>query len=227
MRVVIQCAGSKRADAGTFCTADGRKLVFVADPAAAPPKVGMLFARPDDPSDRCGQSWRDRVVEENRHPSELAKPLLTAGGLYRPKAYETLQRWVGAEKLFILSAGWGLVRSDFRLPTYNITFSGAAEPYKQRRKTQDFADFNALAELPGEDTVFLGGKAYLPLFLRLTATLPGKRLVFFNAASPPVAPAAPAAPGCVLQPFHTTGRTNWHYGCAAKLADGSLLPNFG
>lgn len=127
---------------------------------------------------------------------------------------------MGADRLFVLSAGWGLVRSDFLLPDYDITFSGSAEPYKRRRTTQCFADFNQLLGEAGDDTIFLGGKDYLPLFLQLSAAVPGQRLVFFNSTVPP------AAPGCMVQEFRTARRTNWHYSCAEALASGALVLRF-
>jgi hypothetical protein len=215
MRVVIQCAGSKRPEAGTFRTADSRRVAFVADPALGPCTPDVLYAHPDEPSDQPGQTWRDRVVEANRTRTNPCG-LLPAGRLYAPEAYALLERFVGPERLFILSAGWGLVRSDFLLPRYDITFSGSAARHKRRRPAHDFADFNALDGLPADDTAFLGGKDYLPLFLRLSAACRGRRLVLHNSTVPP------AAPGCGLQAFRTSCRTNWHYQCARALASGSL-----
>jgi len=220
MQIVIQCAGSKRADAGTFRLNDGRQVVFVADPAWAPRVDDVLHAHPDEPSDRPGQSWRERVVAENGLRNAAATPLLAAGQLYTPNAYAALQRHLGAKRLFILSAGWGLVRSDFRLPAYDITFSGAAERYKRRRSSHQFSDFNQLVGEASDDTVFLGGKDYLPLFLQLSAAVPGRRLVFFNST------VQADAPGCEVQKFRTTRRTNWHYSCAEALASGALVPRF-
>jgi len=40
--------------------------------------------------------------------------------LYRPRCYENLVFAFGWE-MFHLSAGWGLIRSDFFTPDYNIT----------------------------------------------------------------------------------------------------------
>jgi hypothetical protein len=109
----------------------------------------------------------------------------------------------------------------FLLPTYGITFSGSAERHRRRGRAQPFADFNALEGEPADDTVFLGGQDYLPLFLRLTAPCPGRRLVFYNSARPP------ADPGCVLQRYSTPHRINRHYECAGALAEGGLVPSFG
>lgn len=218
MRVVIQCAGRKTGKA-TFTTSDGRCVVFVACPGAPRSDPGVLFAHPDDPSDRPGQTWRERVVAENQRPT-LLPPLLPAGQLYAPKAYAGLERHLGPERLFILSAGWGLVRADFLLPTYDITFSKAADPHKQRGKAHRFDDFNALSAEPEDDTVFLGGKDYVPLFATLTKSVPGRRLVFVRSKSPP------DVPGCATQRYCTRTRTNWHYECATALVSGEVVPRF-
>jgi hypothetical protein len=219
MKVVIQCAGAKHPNAATFESGDGRRVSFVARPELVTRNPGILHAHPDQPSDIPGKIWRDRVVHENNGAD--ASTLLPAAQLYTSPTYAALERFIGSENLFILSAGWGLVRGSFRLPAYDISFSGSADPHCRRRSGDEFADFNALAEqLPG-DTVFLGGKDYLPLFLRLTASDPGRRLVFFNASR------QPQAPGCLVQPYITPRRTNWHYSCASDLIQGVLVPNFG
>jgi hypothetical protein len=48
MIVVIQCAGSKRKNAGFLKTTDGIPVSFVAHPELAPPAVNCDYARPDD-----------------------------------------------------------------------------------------------------------------------------------------------------------------------------------
>ncbi|MBX9594610.1 MAG: hypothetical protein K2X46_09620 [Roseomonas sp.] len=216
MRIVIQCAGSKHKTAGSVRCLDGRRVVFVADPRLASAAPGTLLAHPDDGSDRPGQTWRDLVIAANRSPGTFGAGLLAAAALYSPPAYLTLQRTFGVANVFILSAGWGLVRSDFLLPDYDITFSGSAPAESRRRRHHRFADFNALTSLPPDDTVFLGGKDYLPLFDALTAGQEGRRVVFFNSV------VEPAIPGCDLRRFPTTRRTNWHYDCATALATGAL-----
>jgi hypothetical protein len=43
----------------------------------------------------------------------------------------------GIEKVFILSAGWGLIRADFLTPNYDITFSGSAEAFSDDAQRTD------------------------------------------------------------------------------------------
>ncbi|MGK7865428.1 DUF6884 domain-containing protein [Falsiroseomonas sp. E2-1-a4] len=176
----------------------------------------VLHAHPDQPSDRPGQTWRDRIMEANDRRNDNAFELIPAAELYMPPAYANLATFIGIEKLFILSAGWGLVAGNYLLPTYDITFSGSAERYKRRRVGQLFHNFNAFDAESQETIVFLGGKDYLPLFLDLTAGAKGDRHVFYNSATPP------RAIGCILHRFPTSRRTNWHYECADALARGRI-----
>jgi len=119
--------------------------------------------------------------------------------------------------VFILSAGWGLVSSNYLLPDYNITFSTQGTALCHRRKPSDrFLDFNHLAVArlrPEEKLYFLGGKNYLPLFLVLTKSLNVRKIVFHRQAS------APHHDGYDFIEY-PRGRTNWHYLCAADLAAG-------
>jgi hypothetical protein len=59
---VIQCAATKRPEAGFFRKKDGTPVLFVADPAAARQTTSCTYARPDDPSDRVG-SWREALLQ--------------------------------------------------------------------------------------------------------------------------------------------------------------------
>lgn len=51
MIAVIQCAASKKPNAGHLQRRDGRKVLFVADPESAPADVSHVYARPDDMAD--------------------------------------------------------------------------------------------------------------------------------------------------------------------------------
>jgi len=205
--VVIQCAAGKQTGAGHLHTRDGRNVLFVAHPPLAPQADTVHHARPDDPSDTHG-SWRDVLVRYNAEESANSLGLLPASALYSHPTYRRLASQVDPDKLFILSAGWGLLPATYRTPNYDITFSGQAEAYKRRRRTDRYADFTA----PGSDLdapmTFFGGKSYVPLFARLTARHRGPRTVFYNSPEPP------DALGCRPERFVTTTRTNWHYECA-------------
>jgi hypothetical protein len=206
MKIVMQCASSKRPDAGSLKSADGRPLVFVADPQSAPPNVGVVYARPDDLSD-SRTSWREVLVEYNRTGAGNPLRLYPAYELYQNRAYNRMVDRFGLDKVFILSAGWGLIRADFLTPQYDITYSRSAEKYKRRRKTDTFRDFCQLTDDEADEVVFFGGKDYLDLFCELTRDLSGEKKVFYNSSR------TPQIPGVSFERFETRTRTNWHYEC--------------
>jgi len=103
MNVVIQCAASKRSNAGYMRRRDGTRVMFVADPARAPRAGDLAYARPDDLTDD-GRTWRDGVLEYNRSPGGNPLKLLPALELYENPAYGRLVAKFGIDKLFILSA---------------------------------------------------------------------------------------------------------------------------
>lgn len=212
MKIVIQCAASKRSGAGMLRAADGRPVMFVAEPDLAPRSGDLLYARPDDLAD-AQHTWRHRLLQANQVRSPNPSGLLPAVELYENPVYRRLATSFGLDRLFILSAGWGLIRADFLTPNYDITFSQSADPYKRRRPSARYADFTMLPLDSDDQVVFLGGKDYLPLFEKLTRGARGERVVMYNSAT------LPRVPGCKLQRFVTTTRTNWHYECAQALID--------
>jgi hypothetical protein len=133
MKVVIQCAARKRSNAGHLATIDSKPVDFVARPDLAPAEADRIYARPDDISD-LGLSWREQLREYNENPRSNPLRLLPAYQLYENKTYGLLVDRFGSESVYILSAGWGLIRSIFLTPYYDITFSQSAARYKQRRK---------------------------------------------------------------------------------------------
>ncbi len=218
MKVVIQCAGSKNADAGYFRTAGPAptNVKFVADPPGAPSAESCRYVRPDDIADAQGRSWRDLVTEYNERPTdENPYRLSPAYRLYDNPAYVDLVERFGTRSVYILSAGWGMIRSDFLTPQYDITFSYSAERYKRRRKLDVYLDFCHLQNDGDGPVLFFGGKDYLPLFSRLTDGLGCERLAFFNSASP-------QAPGCTLVRYHALHNRNWHYECVRDFLAGRL-----
>lgn len=202
MIVVVQCAARKRPDAGMLRTKAGAPVLFVADPTKAPNSPGYTYVRPDD-LDEDGVPWRQRLLAYNRDDAnELS--LKQAADLYSNSAYRALVDKVGLDRTFILSAGWGLIRSDFLTPRYDITFSAAAAPYARRRKTDRYGDFCMLPSEPRERIAFFGGRDYVPLFVSLTAGTRTERVVIHNSSMKEIV-------GCSLHRFETSTRTNWHY----------------
>ena len=211
--VVIVCAARKDPNAGRLATADGKPVFFVADPVTAPQRPEVQYRCPDDiaPS---GLSWRDELVQYNENYRDAgANPLglLPAWRLYANPAYKHLVNQLGEDKVFILSGGWGLIPAPFLTPDYDITFSVNAEAYKRRRQQDDwYADLSMLPEDASHPIHFVGGKSYVPFFLKLTAETGAERVIH-HVGSPP------SAPNCRFRRFETRRRTNWHYECAMTL----------
>lgn len=213
--VVIQCAATKRPGAGTLKDTNGNPITFVGDPSLAPHVGDGFLARPDDAAgDGC--SWRDVLLQYNETPSFNPLGLLPASGLYANPVYRRLTERFGVERTYILSAGWGLIRSDFLIPSYDITLSGLTDPWKRRRIKDVYRDFAMMPADTDEHVVFLGGKDYLPLFLSLTDRVRGPRTVVYRSVHEPY------APGCTLHRFETQTMTNWHYVAAEALIRGDL-----
>jgi len=207
--VVIQCAATKRLNAKRLRTLDGREVQFVADPNSAPPS-DFPYAQPDDASDR-GHSWRQLLGEYNQRDTDNPLGLSRALELYKNPVYGALGAKFGLERTYILSAGWGLIAGSFLLPNYDITFSQNADQYKRRGHKALYKDFCMLPITTSEPIIFVGGKDYIPFFVRLTSSINAPKTVFFNSRIPP------EAPGCSLKQFETSTRTNWHYACARAL----------
>ena len=195
MKVLIQCAASKTHCAGTLKTTSGEQVRFVADPGrCASVHAGERCARPDNSSGEKGATWRDVLKRYNAQPDN-PDGLLRAADLYAPtehefrNLYHELADAFGWDNVFVLSAGWGLIRASFRTPKYDITFSTQAKKDKPCvwRNTKDsqrvWLDFNHLQDAPinqDEPIHFFGGKDYRPLFYALVTTLPGKKIVHYK-----------------------------------------------
>lgn len=214
MNIVIQCAAKKDPDAGYWRTGHGRDVFFIAHPAAATHSNKLIYARPDDISpDRV--SWRSLVWKYNETPDRNPFKLYPAYRLYLNDSYRALVKKFGMERTFILSAGWGLIRADFLLPQYDITFSASAEQQYRRSKKDTYDDFCMLPD-DGQPVMFFGGKDYLSLFASITRGIRGKRIVFYNSTS------CPELAGCTLRRYKTATRTNWHYECVRSFIQGDI-----
>ena len=221
--VVMQCAASKAHCAGTFKAPDGRRVCFVAHPERAPADGVVCYARPDDDAGG-GETWRDKLREYNRRQGgDNPLGLKQASELYSNPVYGDLRERLGAERFFILSAGWGLARSDFLLPDYNITFSYIPPEKKQEhcrryweRDANLFKDFSMLPDDTDAPVLFFGGKGYRGPFAELTSGVQAPRDIFFTGKK------TPDVPGCRLVRFETTTNTNWQYECAKAFLNGTL-----
>ena len=108
MIAVIQCAATKRSDAGYFRDAQNRRILLVADPRKAPASDGCVYANPDDLA-LGNASWRDLLVQYNQLPGDNPYRLIPAIDLYENDAYRHLAAKIGKQNTYVLSAGWGLI----------------------------------------------------------------------------------------------------------------------
>ena len=137
MIVVISCAGSKASSAGRLRTPDGKQVEFVAHPQLMQESrvdPNLVYASQDAQSG-FGGTWRKRLAaynEEYRRTGSNPHDLLPAFQLYKNRIYRDLAWKFEPESVFILSAGWGLIRSDFLTPQYDITLSSLAPPAERR-----------------------------------------------------------------------------------------------
>jgi hypothetical protein len=211
--IVIQCASTKSSAAGHFMTPSGKPLVFVAHPELVQADARQMFVRPDDVSD-AGRPWRELLLDYNRTAHNNPLGLAPAYRLYENEIYRRLVDEFGIDRVYVLSAGWGLIRSDFLTPYYDITFSSSAradDAYKRRRREDVYHDFCMLPSETEEEVLLFAGRDYVPLFCALTNNVKGTRTVFYRTNQ------APDIPGCTAVRFETTTRTNWHYECAKSI----------
>ena len=157
------------------------------------------------------------LLEYNNAPDNPLN-LLPAWQLYEDPAYGRLVRRCGIDDVYILSAGWGLIRADFLTPDYDITFSYVKpeHQYKRRRRDDRYDDFCMLPQETREPIAFFGSKAYLPLLASLTSSIRAPKTLFFNSED------VPDMRGWILKRFKTRTRTNWQYECANAFVDGDI-----
>ena len=224
MLFVMQCAKKKKEGAGKMKQTEGSPVTFVSDPSKALQDAERdprcVYMRPDDICE-SGETWRKRLEEYNaRYRETGANPLclLPAWELYSNPVYGELVEAYGTKNVYLHSAGWGLIPSDFLIPDYNITFSSNSNyPLWSRRREHDsYADFCLIPSNSDGPIVFLGGKDYVPLFSRLTQNARYRKIVFYRSQTPP------EAPGCELRRYHSKRKQNWHYECAKKLIGGNI-----
>ena len=215
--VVMLCSRRKRPGAGQLLRADGRQVMFVAHPELAPVRDDCIYAHPDDPAD-SGLTWRQELLRYNQEPGDNPLGLLPAWQLYQNLIYHQLWREYRPDGLYILSAGWGLIRADFLTPDYDITFRTAARQprYQCRRWEDNYDDWRMLPADTNRPMVFFGSPEYVPLFCKLTDGMaPGRRYVFYNTSQ------APDAPGCQLRKYDGPPR-EWHYSAVRDFMAGRI-----
>ena len=225
MKVIIQCAASKRNDTKNFYW-QGKVVNFVANPKKAPDSSIGIFVLPDDVMEEGNGTWRSLVTKLNQSGEEV-DGLVPAIELYKPRIFGQLVNAFGMTDLFVLSAGWGLVRADFRIPSYNITLSKTGSYLTRRYESDPYQDFNQLKDVnigSDEEIIFLGGKSYLPLLHRLLSDINCRKKAFYRVAPLKKSNKLPVdlekySTELEFIPFRTSRCTNWHYESAERLIE--------
>jgi hypothetical protein len=221
MKKIIECSGTKNGEPWAVSGLNGIQIKFVSHPNACKVTPGIKLFRPDDMVPDSSMTWREYLNDYNKH-MENPDHLLRAGHLYQDKTYHILVDRFGWENTYILSAGWGLVRSDYYLPLYDITFSkNAADCYK-RKRTDKYKDFNHLLikdkNIDNDQIYVFAGIDYLPLLYELTEHTKIKKYVFHKSDY------IKRVDNYKYIKYHTNQSTNWHYSCAQDFANGKINP---
>ena len=204
MIIIIQCASKKNRD-GYFIE-KGQRIIFVAKPNLKQSPAGISYKNPDELTS-TDSTYREEVIKYNQNDLNPMN-LYRAIDLYDALAYKKLDIYgkTGA-KTFILSAGWGLVSSDFRLPSYDITLGQLSkdEKYKQRSfKNDTYEDFNMLSSVPEDEELhFFGGVSYLPLLYKLINDVRCRKIIHQATINE-------KKPGYDYETY-PRNFTNWHY----------------
>lgn len=166
---------------------------------------------PDEKIPNSAISWR---VYLEKHQKD--KNLLMAYKLYSRKEYNCLYERFKTS-LYILSAGWGLVGAEFKLPYYDITFSSKSGSLNKRDKITDFKDFNQLNISDNEDIVFIGTPNYIPLFINLTKNLSNRKIIYWKSKT---LKKIKVNDTFHYRYFQTKTNTNWQYELAREIVRG-------
>ncbi len=226
MKVIIQCCSGKEEKYITF---NGKPIKLVSDPDKKCDKSDSFeYYRPDSEIVNNQITWRD-IVELCNKKDQQPYGLLKAVFLYKPRNNPHIYRDIanfpdlcGLKNFFILSAGWGLVRGDYFLPSYDITFNKEALPCSQRDYKKDrgkFHDFNHLKECKineHENIYFFGAKDYLPFYYDLTKDISGRKVIYYKSEK------TKKEKGYVYIKYDKKINTNWHYSCVKDFIAGQI-----
>jgi hypothetical protein len=174
---------------------------------------------PDDLMPKTDVKWR-KYLDDRQND----KNLLRAYELYSRPEYRCLYEKF-KKSLYILSAGWGLVNSEFRLPNYDITFSSSGEPETKRKKNDfnTYQDFNQMSLHSNEDIIFIGSVNYLPQFYNLTQHLTNRKLIFFFGIGGNIPKPTINIDTFKSIRFQSSNNRSWYYDLANDLSCGFIL----
>jgi hypothetical protein len=214
-KVVMVCASGK--NDSYFTAYPNENFVNI-------PGAGVVNEHhPDDPINKMEILWRDYLIN-----NQIDNNLLEAYNLYTREEYRCLHRKY-EHNFYILSAGWGLVNSEFKLPKYDITFSSTGN---LRTKRNDnligapvYNDFNQMNLDGEEDIVYIGSPDYIPLFFDLTENLKNRKIIYWKGMTPQPVPVRFPIPNNTFfyRYYNTNTRMNWYYEVARDFCN-DIIP---
>lgn len=209
LRVVMMCSSRKN---NSFFT-EFPNVTFANKPQLPNEKF------PDGLMSKSRITWREYL--ETRQDD---KTLLKAYELYTRIEYSRLYNNF-QNNLFILSAGWGLVHSEFKLPKYDITFSQPNPDRVRRNQNTSIApiyiDFKQIGNSK-TDIVFVGTPDYIPLFISLTQHLKCRKIIYWKKANTPERFALPND-SFEYRYYNSDNPRGWFYELAQDLCN-NILP---
>ncbi len=215
MKIIISCCNRKN---GERLLHNGEVIYFVSNVHQVVPNNKNYF-HPDDLVPNEDITWRELISKQ-----ELYNNLQPAHELYRPPIYNSLHHHYG-NNLFIFSAGWGIIRSDFRLPKYNVTYSqnNNIPNYAIRNNGDVFNDFNHLEGIAlNERIILIAGSDYVLPFCQLTEDLPNEKIIIYKNQILLNNNQYLNYGNFQFQHYQTNRRTNWHYEFAQRLINNEI-----
>ena len=148
MIIVLSCCNRKT---GNLIHLGKNDIYFVSKVQLAHGEQGKLYCHPDDNMPNSKITWRE-LIEKQENGNKLKK----AYQLYSPEIYRELYEKY-KERFFIFSAGWGIIKSDYCIPKYNVTFSKSSKvpKYSYRHKNDIYKDFNHLINADCNEAILL------------------------------------------------------------------------
>jgi hypothetical protein len=232
---VLVCSSSKTKDWFWY---KGQAIKFVASPQMAP-KDEFTYYKPDDPIPGENRTWRDLVLNGQNDPGIDLVPAykLYVHKLHDRDIYEDFYEEFGS-LFYILSAGWGIIRADFKIPAYDITYSDATKvpPFAKRKKADVWPDINHLTEDKEDSAKFdsdseiilFAGSTYRPHFQKMTQSpsVPYTKKILVRTNKESENGKTRAHQDFIDENYYTTARTNWYYEAAGKFLGGNGLQPF-
>ena len=215
-KVVMMCSKSKQNDSELIFNNNNNNNTITFK--AITNEVINQFKPDDDIPGNINYSWRNYVSNNQNHINLPYR----AYELYTENVYHELFMTFG-NRLYIESAGWGIVNAEFRLPNYDITFSdNINEETIRHYQAGNFNDYNQLIVSPKDDIIFIGTEKYLPLFFYLTNQLPNRKIIYWKKHNTPINYPIPNH-SFIYRRYISNNPRKWFYELANEIADG-LIP---